>query len=258
MNWSDKEKFDKAVNAERAKLKKRFDRKELSPLLLKRLEVRVVAMLDACSVKLPKPRPDGSVGEKWAILSLDDGTGQADAFAYAKCWKTYNTQANPAEPAKIEGSVDKLVLVIGEVTHRTNYEKDDVHKENPALGDVSFSVKEVYPLEEAMPQLSKGLKIARLKYEDPELREKFARLQRVAAANPGALPVSVSLEYANGTVVDVDLGPACRVAASVSLLTELAKFVPQSDVSFAPADTMSLAPREPKPWGCNETFMQSH
>ena len=48
----------------------------VKPLLVKKLDVRVVAMLTGCSIKTPKPRPDGSVGEKWAILTLDDGKGQ--------------------------------------------------------------------------------------------------------------------------------------------------------------------------------------
>ena len=137
--WSDKAAFDKAANTERARLKKRFDKGELDRFLLKRAEVRVVAILETCSIKVPKPRPDGSVGQKWAILSLDDGTGQADAMCYAQVWSKYGPS--------VEGRVDQLVMVCGEVTHRVNYDKDDALKMNPRVGDIQFVAKEVYPLE---------------------------------------------------------------------------------------------------------------
>ena len=110
------------------------------------------------------------MGEKWAILGLDDGTGQADAMCYANPWKKFN-QPDPSKPALIEPCVDQLVLVCGEVTHRTNYDKDDLVKANPQVGDISFSVKEVYPLEKALPLVSKGVKL-RLRYEDPDLLKK--------------------------------------------------------------------------------------
>lgn len=236
--YSDKHAFDKAVGAERAKLKKRFQQKKLDPLLLKRLEVRVVAMLSGCSVKIPKPRPDGSVGQKWAILALDDGNGQADAMAYAKAWQ---------KCSDLEGRTDQLVLVCGDVSHRTVYEKEDAHRENPSVGEVSFQVREAYPLESAMPMVSKGLKV-KMRYDDPELKSKMERLGEAARKNPGMLPVAVSFEYGDGTVVDVDLGPLGRVACSIGFLSELAKVAPQSDTGFSPEDKTTLAPPEPKPW----------
>ncbi len=239
VSWSDKQAFDKAVNAEKAKLKRRFDKKELDPLLVKRVEIRVVAILDACSIKMPKPRPDGSVGEKWAILSLDDGTGQADAFAYAKCWKTYGDA--------IEKSVDRLVLVCGEVTHRTNYDKADVHKENPQLGDISFSVKEAYPLDAALPMISKGVNL-RLRYDDPDLVKRAEGIRDAAEKNPGQTPLAADLRYPDGTIVSIDFGAACHASVNVEFLSLLAKSVPQGDVEFHPEDKVTLAAREPKPW----------
>ena len=236
--YADKHAFDKAVGAERAKFKKRFQQRKLDPLLLKRLEVRVVAMLSGCSVKIPKPRPDGSVGQKWAILALDDGNGQADAMAYAKAWQKCSS---------LEGRVDQLVMVCGDVSHRTIYDKDDVHKENPSVGDISFQVREAYPLEEAMPMVSKRLKV-KMKYDDPEIKSKMERLAEAARKSPGMRPVAVTLEYGNGTTVDLDLGPTARVACAIGFLSELAKVAPQNDTGYAPEDKTTLAPPEPKPW----------
>ena len=237
--WGDKSAFDKAVGAERTKLRRRFERKELDPILLKRAEVRVVAILDACSVKTPKPRPDGSVGQKWAILSLDDGTGQADAFCYAAPWAKFG--------AALEGKADQLVMVCGEVTHRVNYDKEDAAKANPRPGDLQFSVKEVYPLESAMPLVSKCATL-KLRYDDGELKSKIASVRDAAARNPGLTQVHADIAYPDGTVLKVDLGPACRAALNIGFLSLLAKVVPQNDVDYSPEDKILLAPREPKPW----------
>ncbi|MBO7721814.1 MAG: DNA polymerase III subunit alpha [Kiritimatiellae bacterium] len=232
VSWTDAENFKKAVAEEKNGLRKRFRRGELNSLLLKRVEVRVVAMLEGCTEKTPKPRADGSVGEKWAILSLDDGTGRADAFAYAKCWKAFG--------AALATAVDRLVLVCGEITHRTNYERDDAYRENPSPGDVAFSVKEVYPLETAFPMISKGVTL-RLGYDDPGLRAKIETARDAAANNPGAAPVLADLKYADGGIVSLDLGPACRAAVNVGFLSMLSKTFAQAEIEFNPDDKMSLA-----------------
>ena len=231
VQWSDKHAFDKAVSSERTKLKKRFEKKELDALLLKKLDVRVAAILSSCSVKMPKPRPDGSVGQKWAILSLEDGLGQAEAMAYAKTWEASST---------IENHVDQLVIVFGEISHRVNYQKEDVSKENPSVGDISFQVKEVYPLESALPEISDGLRLA-LQYDDPLLYEKVSQIRAIANKCPGKLPVKLDIAYGNGTVVTVDLGASGRIACTIDSLSELVKVVPQSEMSFSVDGTMSLA-----------------
>ena len=205
---------------------------------LSHLDVRMVGILSACTVKLPKPRPDGSVGQKWAILQLDDGM-VIDAFCFAKAWEKYGV---------IESSVDKLVLLCGEVAHRVSYERDDRQaKANPTVGALNFTVKEAYPLEEAMPLLSKGLRV-RLAYDDPALREKVDGVRAAIQKNPGQLPVLLELRYPDGQLVEIDLGANLRVAASMAFLSELGKIVPQADTSFCPADKVYLAPPEPKPW----------
>ena len=238
VSYSDKRAFDRAVGSERTKFKKRFQHKKLDPLLLKRMDVRVVAMLGGCAVKTPKPRPDGSVGQKWAILSLDDGSGQADAMAYAKAWE---------KCSGLEGCVDRLVMVCGEVSHRAVYDKEDSARENPKLGEVSFQVKEAYPLEEAMPMISKGVRVM-MRYDDPALESKMIRLGEAARKMPGRLPIFVDIVYEDGTVVKVDLGPLGRASCSIGFLSELAKVAPQSDTTYSPEDKTTLAAPEPKPW----------
>jgi len=205
---------------------------------LRHLDVRLVGILSACTVKAPKPRPDGTVGQKWAILQIDDGN-VLDAFCFAKAWERYSA---------VETAVDKLVLLCGEVSHRVNYEKDDkFEKKNPTVGDLNFTVKEAYPLEEALPLLSKGLRIT-MQYADPEIKPKVDRIRTAIKKNPGRLPVIIELHYPNGKVLDVDLGPEFRVAGSISFLSELGKIVPPADTTFRPDEKIYLAPKEPKPW----------
>lgn len=231
--WSDKQAFDKAVNKEKSKLKKR-----VNPILLKKLDVRAVGILESCSVKTPRPRPDGSIGQKWAILGLDDGSGRAEGAAFAKVWEKCNA---------LETKIDSLVLVCGELSHKTTYAKDDAFHENPQVGDLNFTVKEAYPLEEAMPLLSKGLRL-RLHYEDPELKRKIVAIRAVLDKNPGSLPALIELHYPNGRVMDIDLGPGFRVAVNLAFLSELDKVLPASEVSFHPDSRIYLEAREPPPW----------
>ncbi len=239
--WSDKTAFEKAVNTEKGKLRKRFAKKELDPFLLKRMDVRVVGVLAECSVKTPKPRPDGSVGEKWAILGVDDGTGLGEAMCYARVWKQFN------EGGQVEGAVEQLVVVCGEIARRTVYAKEDVHKEHPQPGDTSFSVREVYPLGTALPLISKAMRL-RLRYEDDAIKAKVEAIREAIARSPGPLPVLVELAYPSGRIVDVDLGPEFHVGVTLSFLSELEKVVPQTDVSFQPNELVTLTPKEPKPW----------
>ena len=206
---------------------------------LRHLDVRLVGILSGCTVKLGRPRPDGTPGQKWAILQLDDGN-VLDAFCFAKAWEGCATD--------IENSVDKLVLLCGEVAHRINYEKDDkFEKKHPTVGDLNFTVKEAYPLEKALPMLSKGLRI-KMQYVDPEIRAKVNRIRETIKKNPGNLPVLIELHYPDGRVLDVDLGAEYRVGCSIAFLSELGKIVPPSDTSFRPSDKVYLAPPKPRPW----------
>ena len=204
---------------------------------LKHLDVRLVGILSACTVKAPKPRPDGTVGQKWAILQLDDGNGSIDAFCFAKAWEKCSA---------LETKVDQLVMLCGEVSRRVNYEKDDKFaKKNPELGDYNFTVREAYPLEDALPQLSKGLGI-RLRHDDPELKERAKNIRAVIAKNPGNYPVHLDLVWSDNATVTVNLGANCRVAPTLAFFSELAKVVSQSDTAFGCSDKVYLAPPERK------------
>ena len=215
---------------------------------LKQLDVRMVGSLSSCSIKMPKPRPDGSLGQKWAILTLDDGSGTVDAFAFAKVWEKFNPveKGDPSGLGAIEKSVDNLVMLCGEISHRINYEKDDkVEKKNPSLGDLNFTLKEAYPLSAILPQVSKSLKI-KMKYEDDALGEKVSKIYDIAQKHKGALPVAIELHYTDGTVVDIDLGPLSRVDCNMEFLAEIAKIVPQGDTTFSPCEKIYFAPPEEK------------
>ena len=230
--YADKAAFDKAVSSVRTRFKKKLDSGAMDPLLVKKIDVRIVAMLDACSVKTPKPRPDGTPGQKWAILSLDDGTGTADAFVYAKAWEKFS---------RIAGHVDSLVMVSGEISHRTVYDKDDAAREKPTAGDVVFSVKEVYPLEEAMPLVSPALTFA-LDRGDPKFSAKIAAIKDAASANPGLMNLQLKVAV-DGALVDISLGDGCRAAVGVSFLSSVLKTFSQGDMSSAPEKRVYFAER---------------
>ena len=205
---------------------------------LKHLDVRLVGILSACQVKTPKPRPDGSVGSKWAILQIDDGM-VLDAFCFAKAWEAFGS---------IESAVDGLVMLCGEVSYRVEYDREDkMEKKRPSLGDLTFSVREAYPLEDALPLLSDGMRVL-VQQDDPSLREKVVRIRDAVMKNPGKLPVIIVLRYPDGRSVEIDLGPTARVAGTIAFFSELAKIVPQSNLSFRPSDKVYLAPKEPRPW----------
>ena len=139
-------------------------------------------------------------------------------------------------------------MLCGEVSRRVNYEKDDrMEKKNPSVGDYNFTVKEAYPLCNALAQLSKGLRIS-LRYSDTDLKEKVCRIRDAIQASPGSLPVILELRHPDGRMIEVDLGPACRVNCTVAFLSSLGKIVQQADYSFRPDDRVYFAPREPRPW----------
>ena len=149
----------------------------------------------------------------------------------------------------IEKSVDKLVYVCGEVSHRINYEKDDkIEKRNPSVGDLNFSVKEIYPIEAAVPLLSKALHV-RIKCEDASFQEKVRALADAAGRAKGTYPVFVDAVFADGAVAEIDLGPNCRTQCTMDFLAEVAKIVPQSDTSFSPNDKLMLSPPEERRFG---------
>ena len=239
VSFYDKVAFDKAVTAQAKQVQKRVDKR-----LLRKLDVRAIGILEGCFVKTPKPRPDGSVGARWAILALDDGFGHAEGAAFAKVW---------AQCQELENHVDSLVMVTGEVGYRAVYAQDDVRRQNPQVGELSFTVKEAYPLEDALPMLSNGLRI-RMEYADPEIKAKVNRIRDAILKSPGKLPVLIELHYPpsekhpNGRILDVDLGQQYRVGVTLAFLSELYKVVPQSVTTFRPDPRMQLVPPEASSW----------
>lgn len=202
------------------------------------LDVRIIGSLTACTIKQGKPRPDGTTGGKWAILSVDDGSGVIEGMCFAKAWEQFGSIAE---------HLDGLVLVCGEIAHRVNYEKSDILRERPALGELSFTIKEAYPIDTALPLLSKALRL-RMRQDDPDVRKKASDIRELALRHPGSLPLGFDLHYGDGHVARVDCGDAYKIAPTVAFLAELAKILPMADTSFSPSDKIYLAPPAPKPW----------
>ena len=205
---------------------------------LKHLDVRIVGQLKACTLKMGKPRPDGTPGQPWAILQVDDGTGALDAFCFAKAWE---------KSKDVAGCVDELVMLCGEISRRINYAKEDkFDKKNPELGDYNFTVKEAYPLENALPLLSDGL-LVDFPIEDDATVPTLKKLQEIVARRPGSLPLKLRLKYADGREVLVDT--AAKVGCSMAFLSELVKALPAgTPVNYGCNGKIYLAPSESK-WG---------
>ena len=111
----------------------------------------------------------------------------------------------------------------------------------------NFTVKEAYPLGNALSQISKGLRIS-LQYADEGLMAKVRAICDAVAESPGALPVFIDLHYPDGRVVEINLGQTRLVGCTVAFLSSLCKIVQQSDFAFRPDDRVYFAPREPRPW----------
>ncbi len=202
------------------------------------LDVRIVGMLSQCTVKQGRSRPDGTPGGKWAILSVDDGSGTIEGMCFAKAWEQY---------AGVGGHIDGLVMLCGEIAHRVNYDKADIMRERPSLGELSFTVREAYPIEMALPLLSGGLRI-RLRHSAPGVKEKALEIRDLASRHPGSLPVILEMHFEDGAVATIDLGAACRVAPGVSFITELAKILPLGETTLSPSGKIYFAP-PPTPFG---------
>ena len=207
-------------------------------LMLTHLDVRIVGSLVSCQVRAGKPRPDGTTGGKWAILAIDDGSGVIEGMCFAKAWEMYS---NIAE------KTDRLVMVCGEISHRINYEKGDTMREHPSLGDLSFTVKEAYAIEDAMPFVSESLML-RLKKGDVDALRKVKEIAALAASHPGKLPVVVEVQFDDGHSVKIDLGENNRVAPSMNFLSGLSKILPQSDTAYAPNGKIYFEPPPKRAW----------
>ena len=185
-----------------------------------------------------KPRPNGKPPGKWAILSLDDGTGTIEGMCFQKAWESYS---------KIESEVDNLVMLCGEISHRTNYDKSDVERLHPSVGELSFTIKEAYPIQEALPLISNALRL-KISRNDKDAIDKVERIKALASRFPGNLPLHIDIAFDDGSLASVDLGPTCKAAINLGFLSELAKILPQSDTTFTPNDKIYLAPPPPRPW----------
>jgi len=211
-------------------------------IALKHLDVRIVAMLTSCSVKMTKPQPNKQPA-KWAVLEVDDDTKSSSVMCFAKTW---------GKCSVIEGKVGSLILLSGEVARRIDYgENDKTLKSSPIVGDYAFTVKEVYPLEEALEKLKLTLSIS-LEYDDQGLIEKVDEIKRIAVDSPGAIPVKIKLSYGGDNVVDIDLGSNFKVNPSMDFLSKLGKVTSQKALHFTLSNDKIYLDESPrKRWQSN-------
>jgi DNA polymerase III alpha subunit len=208
---------------------------------LKHLDVRIVAMLTSCSVKMTKPQPKKAPA-KWAILEIDDDTKNTSVMCFAKTWAKYSA---------VENKVGSLILLSGEVSRRIDYgEEDKVLKANPIVGDYSFTVKEVYPFEVALEKLKLTLSIS-LENEDKALMEKVEEIKRMAVESPGNIPMRIKLSYGNSQVVDIDLGDGFKINPTMEFLSRLGKITSQKALQFILANDKIYLDESRQRWQSN-------
>ena len=217
--------------------KKKSNPKLTDERALRHLDVRICAQLTACTVKLGRPRPDGTPGQNWAILTVDDGSGTLDGFCFAKAWARFSA---------VERGVDQLVVLCGEISRRVTYAKDDRERKGvPEVGDYNFTVKEAYLAGDALAQLSQGIRL-RLKFGAEDTERTAKAIRELAVSSPGSLPLLLDIVCDDGRVftADTDL----KVDCSMGFMSRLAKIVEPSAVSFGCSDKVYLAPPPPRFW----------
>lgn len=228
------EKFDEFVKNEKID---RY-RKTSNPNLkdergLKKLDVRVVGLVESVTIKTGRPGPNGEPGEKWGIVQIDDGSGTLEVFAFAKTWRQYGE--------KIADAKDKLVYVAGEIGYRVNYSKDDkFEKKNPELGELNFTARELYLVEDVLPVISEALEI-RLPYGSEEDLERAKKLAEVFRSNPGFMPVKLNFVSRDGVVVETGIRNRGSISPTIAFLSSFTKIVPPQDWSFHPGNKVYLA-----------------
>ena len=224
----EKEKVDKWIKSKNPNMKDKRG--------LKKLDVRLCGIASNITIKQGKPGPNGEPGQKWAIIQLDDGTETMDIFAFGRTWSKFGE--------KLAGAKDQLVYVAGSFSYRINYEKEDkITKLSPTLGDLNFTAREVYTLEDALPIMSEGLTL-KLDVEGEQTRERAKQIAAAIKKNPGSMPVKLKLVYPNKTAVDVKLKGSSAVAINQSFLSEIIKLVPSHDMTFNLEDKIFLEERE--------------
>ncbi len=179
-----------------------------------KMNVRIGGMLSACRVMIPKPDPNNPKKNlnPWAVLKLDDGNGETEACAFSKTYETLKEW--------IGAAVDQPVLLCGEIAHKMMRDRSDPTKP-PEEGPVQMIVREAYPLADGAGLFSKALNV-NLIYEASDLLKKVEALRDLALKFPGSIKLVVKLDFANGTVVEVDSG-LTGISPSAEFFTKLDK-----------------------------------
>ena len=118
----------------------------------------------------------------------------------------------------------------------------EVHQEE----GIQFLIREAYPLSDGIATFSNYLHVD-LHYEDPRLPDMVKSIADLAASNPGGLPLRLNLNYADGTVVAVEL--EAGVLPSERFLSELGKLVGGHPWGLDVKPDIFAAPQPQKRWG---------
>ncbi len=162
--------------------------------------------------KQEPPRP-------MAIVQLDDLSASAEVVVYPETYQEYASRLEPEAPLLICGAVS-------------------MQNDKPRL-----IAQEIYPLAEAPRHFTKRLSlhvpVASMQEDGLE------RLKTLLARCPGATPVTICLQFADGRKVIIEAGVKLRVAVDLPLIHALEAELGERGVFLAVDPTPCRRPRPP-------------
>jgi DNA polymerase III alpha subunit len=155
------------------------------------VSARMVGMLKGVRVIMPKPDPNNPKKsmDPWAVISVDDGTGETEIPCFAKTYAKYKDL--------LASLADKAILVAGEASHRLFRDSSKPRTEWEE-GDVQLVAREIYSLENAAALYAKSLHVS-VSYDDPNLADRIEAVNSFLSLYPGRVPLIVDLKYKDGT-----------------------------------------------------------
>jgi DNA polymerase-3 subunit alpha len=200
---------------------------------------RMVGMLKGVRMIMPKADPNNPKKsmDPWAVLSIDDGTGETEIPCFAKTYAKYRDL--------LSVMADKPILIAGDASHRLFRDPSKPRREWEE-GDVQLVAREIYSLEVAAGSFAKSLHIS-ASYDDPKLEEKIDSINRLMALHQGSVPLMLDLKYSNGTQVVIKCGET-GVALTSEFLVDLDKLQRGETYSLETIKDIYLEPPEFKKW----------
>jgi DNA polymerase-3 subunit alpha len=163
------------------------------------VEVLIGGMLSAVRPKVAKT--GRSVGQRWAILELEDLEGKLEGMCFAEPY------ADISERYPGVLAPEKIVFVRGKV---------DKRRETPCL-----MVTDVIPVDVAIEKLTTSIGV-RL---DRAARYDFSRLKQLLLKHPGKKEMFVQVQTADGTKVSLKINGETAVRITRDLVDDLEMFL---------------------------------